>query len=516
MQPILSPLEQRLAIKLNQRVEESSLRRLDLPANAAHKHEHTRSPLDFSSNDYLGLAHSTSQHHLVESKYKQYTLSHPPPFLGSTGSRLLSGNSSLALQLETFLAKVHNRPAALVCNSGYDANLSILSSIPLPHDYIILDELAHNSLIMGMKMSRIQMDRVVYFRHNDVEDLKRILTLLKEREQVKTNTDAQAKINESGGDNGRNSCFLVVVESVYSMDGDVAPLKEILDLAASFGANVVVDEAHGLGVYGRTNVDDLYLNKRSFREKGDITKNGPRYESNSELKDNSFGELVSHHRHAIGGTGVLAALELENHPALLAAVFTFGKAAGCHGSVIAGSNVLIQYLVNYARPFVYSTSLPSHSLWTIKCAYDTMIGEEGTQIRDKVFQLVQIFRSHVQKSFREKNRGDTSTNTTTSSGDLNFLLPSPSPIQSVICRGNEHCIQVAKKLREVGGISVFPIRSPTVPKGEERIRIILHAHNTKEEVLHLVRCLVHLINSSQDESILIPTTLNNKHLISKL
>jgi len=145
-------------------------------------------------NDYLGREHSTSQHNLVESKYKQYTLDHPPPFLGSMGSRLLRGNSSLALQLETFLAKVHNRPATLVCNSGYDANLSILSSIPLPHDHIILDELAHNSLIMGMKMSRIQMDHSVYFRHNDMDDLKRILTLLKEREQARSGTNAGEEV----------------------------------------------------------------------------------------------------------------------------------------------------------------------------------------------------------------------------------------------------------------------------------------------------------------------------------
>mmetsp|Transcript_17774 Transcript_17774/g.25012 ORF Transcript_17774/g.25012 Transcript_17774/m.25012 type:complete len:112 (-) Transcript_17774:1752-2087(-) len=110
------------------------------------------------------------------------------------GSRLLRGNSSLALQLETFLAKVHNRPATLVCNSGYDANLSILSSIPLPHDHIILDELAHNSLIMGMKMSRIQMDHSVYFRHNDMDDLKRILTLLKEREQARSGTNAGEEV----------------------------------------------------------------------------------------------------------------------------------------------------------------------------------------------------------------------------------------------------------------------------------------------------------------------------------
>ena len=120
-------------------------------------------------------------------------------------------------------------------------------------------------------------------------------------------------------------------------------------------------------------------------------------------QDSTFRDnIASHHGDAIGGTGVLAALELENHPALLAAVFAFGKAAGCHGSVIVGSNVLIQYLVNYARPFVYSTSLPSYFLWTIKCAYyDTMIGKEGTKLRGKVF--LNWFRSSVQ-TFKSRSK----------------------------------------------------------------------------------------------------------------
>jgi len=426
-----SALEFRLEQKLDQRRVESSLRTLNL-TSANHS-------VDFSSNDYLGLAHSSKQHGIVESKYRELTQKQSPPFLGSTGSRLLSGNSAYALSLEKFLAVAHNRPCALLCNSGYDANLSILSSIALPDDFIVLDELVHNSLIMGIKMSRIPMNHVNFFRHNDVQDLERILLSLKGR---------------SGGDDVKG-CTMVIVESVYSMDGDVSPLEEILDLSSKFGANVVVDEAHGLGVFGRTNVNDLSIN--------------------TSLK-------TVHSDSLIGGTGVLSALNLENHPALLAAVYTFGKAAGCHGAVITGSKVLIEYLINYARPFVYSTSLPSHSLVAIKCSYDTFIGIEGERLRSKVFHLVHFFRSNIETALKDES--------------ADYLLPSPSPIQAIICRGNEHCVEVAKELKELGGISVFPIRSPTVPKGEERIRIILHEHNTEMEVVHLVKCILRFMKTS--------------------
>ena len=420
---IPSSLETRLQNQLEQRIQISSNRSLDLPDS--------KNTIDFSSNDYLGLAHSTAQHEKVQSKYKDYTATHLPPYLGSTGSRLLSGNSALALQLEKFLAKVHNRPAALICNSGYDANLSVLSSIPLPNDIIILDELVHNSLIMGVKMSRIPLNRVHYFRHNDVRDLERILS------SVKKTLEPEQSI-------------LVVVESVYSMDGDISPLRDILDLALDFNASVVVDEAHGLGVFGHTNAHDTTLSQHKHENR-------------------------THNSNTCGGTGVLAALNLENHPALLATVYTFGKAAGCHGAVITGSKILIDYLVNYARPFIYSTSLPLHSLWAIKCAYDTMIGKEGEDLREKVFHLVKIFRSRLLEELQK---------------DDEFLLPSPSPIQAVLCRGNETCIEMANKLRKIGHVAVYPIRSPTVPKGEERIRIIIHAHNTEQEVLHLVECLL--------------------------
>ena len=224
---------------------------------------------------------STKQHTKVQETYESLP---EKKLLGSTGSRLLTGDSAYAHTLEQRLAKWHRRPAALLCNSGYDANLSVLSSVTLD-TIVIMDELSHNSLQMGVKLSK-KCD-VDTFRHNDLEDLRRLL------EHHLANPKP----------------VLVVVESVYSMDGDIAPLREILDLSSEFQACVIVDEAHGLGVFGEH------------------------------------------------GMGVLERDSLESHPALLCSIHTFGKAAGCHGAVICGSHSLKEYLINYGRPIMYSTSL---------------------------------------------------------------------------------------------------------------------------------------------------------------
>jgi 8-amino-7-oxononanoate synthase len=237
------------------------------------------------------------------------------------------------------------------------------------------------------------------------------------------------------------------------MDGDIAPLKSILELASYMGAKVMVDEAHGLGVYGNTNPQNL----------------------ESKLSDIDINGVDLQRK---GGTGVLAALDLECHPALLCSIHTFGKAAGCHGAIVAGSTILIEYLVNYARPFVYSTALPSHSLVSIQQAYESMMSEEGERRRVKVFRLVKLFREEMTTEFR------------TLIHDSDFeILPSPSPIQAILVPGNERCISVCQYLRS-NGLDVYAIRSPSVAKGQERIRIILHSHNTEDEVRALITLLV--------------------------
>jgi len=443
--------------------------------------------IDFCSNDYLGLARCPKQLSLVERSFRCYLDSNKTNRspqnnssntnneivkLGSTGSRLLSGNAALPRSIEAKLARLHNRPDALLFNSGYDANLSLLSSVPIRGDIVIMDELVHNSLTMGVRMSRLHDNGanggVLTFRHNDVADLR---TKLIDRQRHNDHHDAAVSHDRPS--------VIIVVESVYSMDGDIAPLAAILDLALEFGASVVVDEAHGLGVYGEGNARDLVLPERQPpRRRGRIPRRGGNTVDDGDNPGGTASPTVA--SEGGGGMGVLAALGLETHPAILAVVYTFGKAAGCHGAVITASATVVQYLVNYARPFVYSTSLPPHSLFTIQRAYETMVGSDGDIRREKLFGIVRLFRMQFLRLLSE--------------GGTHFispcLLPSPTPIQAVLIPGNERCMKLAEDMRNEGHFDVYPIRSPTVPKGAERIRIIIHYHNEPEEILNLVRFLV--------------------------
>jgi 8-amino-7-oxononanoate synthase len=435
-----------------------------------------KSASDFASNDYLGLARCPKQLSLVQTSFDTYTRSltdktsrhgestwsHHQGILGSTGSRLLSGDSHLARNLEHHLAEVHKRPSALLCNSGYDANLSLLSSLPLEGDFIIADNLIHNSLIMGIRMGRLQKDDFYTFIHNNTVDLRRILVDLSGKRLEATRAIAGSYHPE----------IFIVIESVYSMDGDIAPMKDILDLALEFRAHVIVDEAHGFGVYGLSNAHDMV----------------ERLENPSDfaIPQSNCGDF-----HENGGLGVLAALGLESHKALLATVYTFGKAAGCHGAVIVSSDLVIQYLVNYARPFIYSTSLPCHSILSISCSYTTIMGKEGDLRRCHLFKLVRYFRLSFMSAVRRiLPEEDISS----------ILIPSPSPIQAVLCRGNETCLLWARQLQQYG-LNVFAIRFPTVAKGSERIRIIIHYHNTEDQISELVNHLIHLMSHRQHNQV---------------
>ncbi|KAL7533324.1 hypothetical protein ACHAWF_004455 [Thalassiosira exigua] len=459
-------METRLQEHLDRRRREGTLRSLmPLPkVTDEPSAKPASSPaIDFASNDYLGLARCRNQHDLVQLEYhRSFHSVSQQPLLGATGSRLLSGDSNLARSLEAKLARFHNRPAALLFNSGYDANLSILSSLPYSGgDAMVMDELVHNSLIMGVRMGRLKENRLFFFKHNNVADLKRVL-------------------DEVASSSSTPSTILIVVESVYSMDGDISPLTEILELARSTGAAVMVDEAHGLGIFGRTNGQSLELTTD-----GNIALFD---RSHCKIRDNAE---VSRK----GGTGVLAALDIERHPALLCSVHTFGKAAGCHGAVVAGSPTLMSFLVNYARPFVYSTALPPHSLVSIEKAYESMMGSVGESRRKTVFRLVRQFRD-------EMSKGIGAIKEVYPHCDFE-LIPSPSPIQAVIVPGNERCILVCQHLRESGKFDVYPIRSPTCPKGKERIRIILHSHNSTDEI----RALSNMLLMSLRQLMMLPNHL---------
>ncbi|RMD44346.1 hypothetical protein DV735_g817, partial [Chaetothyriales sp. CBS 134920] len=230
---VLTRLEKRLQEVLSHRQQNSKLR--SLKSSPAHS-------VDFSSNDFLSLSSNAE----LREDYLRALNGRDFP-LGSTGSRLLDGNSSFAESLERDIAAFHGAEAGLLINSGFDANVSIFTYLPQPGDIVIFDELIHASVHDGMRQSRAR--ESLAFRHNDIQDLRKRLIRCS---------------NKSIASN-----IFVAVESVYSMDGDLAPLKEIAELIEELfpagNAHMIVDEAHATGIYGPLGagrVSELGLEKR--------------------------------------------------------------------------------------------------------------------------------------------------------------------------------------------------------------------------------------------------------------
>jgi 8-amino-7-oxononanoate synthase len=288
-----------LHIALAKRRQENALRKL-FPESSL---------IDFCSNDYLGFSKNLDIQLAIEeeiSKSKNKTL-------GATGSRLISGNTNYVELLEKKIANHHHAETALIFNSGYDANVGLLSCIARREDTIIYDSLSHASIIDGVKLSAAS--KKFKFIHNNLSDLEK-------------------KIRNSSGN------IFVVIESLYSMDGDFAPLVEIEKICSKNNANLIVDEAHANGVYGKY------------------------------------------------GNGITSELELENK--IFARIYTFGKAIGAHGAAVVGSNVLRDYLINFSRAFIYTTAMPFHSLVTINCCYNYL--ENAEDERYNLLNAIQIFQ----------------------------------------------------------------------------------------------------------------------------
>lgn len=418
--PRPSSLDAKLSRVLARRREVGTLRSLALVDVSA--------ALDFSSNDYLGFARSAELRTHVAERKRELATTHglDQLALGATGSRLISGNSVLAMDVEQQLAGFYGAEAALVFSSGYAANVGVLSSLPQRGDFVLFDELVHNSCHEGLRLSRAAAaGRTAAFRHNDLADLRRRLEEIRYR-----NSDV------SGGDEGDVAATVfVVVESLYSMDGDVAPLADMAQLCEQLGAELVVDEAHGTGVYGPQ------------------------------------------------GSGVVRALRLETSPAMAVRVYTFGKAMGCHGAVVCGSQVLVDYLVNYARSFIYTTAPPFDQLATMLAVHEFCGRQGGDEARELLFRRIRYFQQAVRRH---------------AAIPRSALLESDSPIQGVVFAGN-HAVLAAARAMRGQGVVVVPIRSPTVAKGAERFRVVIHAHNTQQEIDRLVAALAAVFERQQQQ-----------------
>jgi len=363
-----------LVLSLKKRQEQGLLRSLSV----------NKGLVDFCSNDYLGFARSKELKDLIDSSPDSSDL------IGSTGSRLLSGNSEYIEKLEHFIANYHKAPAGLIYNSGYDANIGLFPAVAKRGDTIIYDELIHASVHDAM---RISLANSYSFKHNNTEHLE---------EKIKK---AKGKV-------------FIAVESVYSMDGDFAPLKEVSKLCDQYNAYLIVDEAHATGIYG--------------------TK----------------------------GEGRIGELNLEKKT--FARVHTFGKALGCHGAIILGSENLRNYLINFSRSFIYTTAMPFHTLKFIKYAYDML-----SKSKNKILIINNLIDLFKQKINAVQNID---------------LIDSFSPIQSVIFKGNNEVKNLSQKIQKLG-YDVRAILHPTVPNGKERLRICLHTYNTEKEITGLVNSI---------------------------
>lgn len=292
-------------------------------ANALRSLQNASNLIDFYSNDYLGFAQSE----VIFDKTHELLVNNNFKINGATGSRLISGNHSLYETTEKIIANFHNAEKALLFNSGYDANVGFFSSVPQRGDIILYDELSHASIRDGIQLSNA---KAYKFKHNNLTHLEEIL----ERSQY---------------DN-----IYIVTESVFSMDGDSPDVISLVNIAKKHNANVIIDEAHALGVFGEK------------------------------------------------GVGLVQQAGIEH--AIFARIVTYGKALGCHGATILGSKELYEYLVNFSRSFIYTTGLSPHAIATIQVAYQHIKSSHVVELHQKIahfsneIQRLQLTNSFIQST----------------------------------------------------------------------------------------------------------------------
>ncbi len=354
---------------LSQLKEKNRLRSLNLPNGT-----------DLTSNDYLGMAaHPALRNAAIKALQNEIDI-------GAAGSRLLRGHTKSHDNLETFACKYFNAGGALYFSSGFQANYALLTTLPQRGDIVLYDSLAHASMRDGLKSSNAKSYK---FPHNDIDALE---TLLKKN-----------------SDNAKT--LWIVIETLYSMDGDTAPLHEIYALAEQYNAIIIADEAHATGIYG---------------EKGkglcwDI------------IQKHGYERLITLH--------------------------TCGKAVGVAGGLVCASNDIIEYLINAARPFIYSTApMPLQALLVQK-SLEILASDEGEERRKKLLNIC----SEGKKLF---------------GGHGTQIIP-------VILGTNEKALNTAQKLQDAG-YDIRAIRPPTVPENTSRLRLSLSS-SLNTEILRDIR-----------------------------
>ncbi len=339
--------------------------------------------VNFSSNDYLNLSGHPVVVKAAITALKKYGF-------GSGSSRLLSGSWLPHKKLEERIAAFKKTEAALVFNTGYSANIGIIPAIAGSGDMILSDELNHASIVDGSRLSRAH---VKIYRHRDMNHLEKLL-----------------KTFSISGSSKNRQC-LIVTDTVFSMDGDIAPLKDIVNLAERYNVLLMIDDAHGTGVLGKSGRGGL----------------------------EHFG------------------IKVEN----IIQMGTLSKAFGCFGAFAAGSERLINLLINRARSFIYSTSLPPAAAEACIKAID-IVEYESDDLRRRLWENRQALYSGIR--------------------DMGYdTLGSETPIIPVLAGDLNKALKIGERLYE-NNIFAPAIRPPTVPDGKCRLRFSVTAAHTDEDI----------------------------------
>lgn len=338
--------------------------------------------LELNTNDYLALGQDKELQRL----FVQQVLEHERPDFCSRAARLMNDTLSWHVRLEEYAGSLYGK-ACLYLNSGFEANSGALSALSGRHTLILADKLSHASIIDGLKAGQ---GKFLRFAHNDMQHLRRLLT-----QHAASYADV-----------------LIVTEALFSMDGDRAPLEELVALKHEFpGVQLYLDEAHSFGVYGPQ------------------------------------------------GLGLAAQAGLMSEFDFI--LCTLGKAAGSHGALLLCDSVAREYLLNTMRPFIFSTALPpvmaAHALFMLQ----QLTTEQGERRRDRLRRGIQYLREAW--------------------ADLSCVPAVQSQIIPVMTPGNAQAVQAAAWLKEQG-LNAFAVRHPTVPAGQERVRLSLHAGLNEQEL----------------------------------
>ena len=371
--------------------------------------------LNFSSNDYLGLANHPALKEAATKAVEKFGA-------GAGASRLICGSLAPFHELEATLAVFKGTEAALTFSTGYAAALGTITALLGKDDVIIVDKLVHACIVDAAKLSGAKL-RV--FDHNDLEDLEKILKW------------AEKNIQHSTFNIQHRRRILIVTESIFSMDGDAALLREIVALKEKYGAWLMVDEAHATGLYGP--------NRRGLAE----------------------------------ALGVSDRIEIQ--------MGTLGKALGASGGYICGSRALIDFLVNRARSFIFSTAPVPAATAAAKAGIQLIQSSEGATRLAQLWRHVQLVGDDV-RSLKLSPAGSqrlltsSPTNTTTASAIIPIII------------GDEvKAVAAAAKFREQN-IFIPAIRYPTVARGLARLRVTLTAAHTKADVEELLTALSQIEN----------------------